>query len=192
MVGPFEAGDSATPLEPQEREGLIPTHVTTCEQLNELEARNILEALSWAFKRKRNIIDENFLRGLHRRMLRKVWRWAGTYRTSERNLGVLPHRIQVDLHALLDNVRYWLDNKTFPPDEIALRLHHGLVLIHPFANGNGRWSRLAADILIVQLGGERFSWGGGDDLQRDREKYVTALKKADAHDFVPLVAFARS
>jgi len=195
VVGPFEADAAGTPLDPQEREGLIPTHVTTREQLNELEAKNILEAIGWAFKRKRNISDEQFLLRLHRRMLRKVWRWAGKYRTTERNLGGLPHEIQVDMHALLDNVRYWMDNKTFPPDELAVRFHHGLVLIHPFANGNGRWSRLAADILIVQSGGERFSWGGGADLQElgeDRDRYIAALKKADEHDFEPLLAFARS
>lgn len=106
MVGPFEADAGGTPLDPQEREGLIPTHVTTREQLNELEAKNILDAIGWAFKRKRNILDESFLLGLHRRMFRKVWRWAGGFRTTERNIGTLPHKIQVDLRALLDNVRY--------------------------------------------------------------------------------------
>ena len=195
MVRPFEADGAGTPLDPQEREGLIPTYVTTREQLNELEARNILEAIGWTFGRKRNVTAEAFLLGLHRRMFRKVWRWAGRYRTTERNLGALPHRIQVDLHAVLDNVRYWIENKTFPPDEIAVRFHHGLVRVHPFANGNGRWSRLAADILIVQSGGDRFSWGGGANLQKigeDRERYIAALKEADNHDFGPLVAFARS
>jgi Fic-DOC domain mobile mystery protein B len=195
MVGPLEAGNDGTSIDPQEREGLIPTHITTREQLNELEAKNILEAIGWAFDRKRNITDETFLLGLHRRMFRKVWRWAGRYRTTERNLGSLPHRIQVDLHAVLDNVRYWIGNETFPPDEIAVRFHHGLVLVHPFANGNGRWSRLAADILIVQLGGDRFSWGAGADLQKvgeDRDRYIASLKLADNHDIRRLLEFARS
>jgi Fic-DOC domain mobile mystery protein B len=195
MVGPFHNDEAGTPLEPQEREGLIPTHITTREQLNELEAKNILEAISWVFERKRDVTSESFLLGLHRRMLDKVWRWAGKYRTTERNLGALPHLIQVDLHALLDNMRYWIEHKTFPSDELAVRFHHGLVVIHPFANGNGRWSRLAADVLIVQLGGARFSWGSGADLQRagaDRDRYIAALREADAHNFEPLVAFARS
>jgi Fic-DOC domain mobile mystery protein B len=195
MVGPFHNDEAGTPLEPQEREGLIPTHITTREQLNELEAKNILEAISWVFERRRDVTSEAFLLGLHRRMLDKVWRWAGKYRTTERNLGALPHRIKVDLHALLDNMRYWIEHKTFPPDELAVRFHHGLVVIHPFANGNGRWSRLAADVLIVQLGGERFSWGSGADLQRagaDRDRYIAALREADAHSFEQLVAFARS
>lgn len=195
MVGPFEANHAGTPLDPQERDGLIPTYVTTREQLNELEAKNILEAITWAFKRKRDITSETFLLGLHRRMLGKVWRWAGRYRTTERNMGVLPHEIQVRLHALLEDVRYWIEHKSYARDEIAIRFHHGLVVIHPFANGNGRWSRLAADILIKQLDGERFSWGGGADLQRpgaDRERYIAALKSADDHNFEPLETFARS
>ena len=195
MVGPFHANDAGTPLAPQERDGLIPTHVTTHEQLNELEAANILQAISWAFARKRNVTDEAFLLGLHRRMLNRVWRWAGKYRVTERNLGVPPYRIQVELMALLDNMRFWIEQGTYPPDELAMRFHHGLVVIHPFANGNGRWSRLAADILIVQQRGVRFSWGSGADLRcmgEDRDRYIAALKAADDHDLVPLVAFARS
>lgn len=194
MVGPFEADQAGTPLDPQERDGLIPTHVTTREQLNELEAKNILKAITWAFKRKRDVTSEAFLLRLHRRMLNKVWRWAGRYRTTERNIGVLPHEIQVRVHALLDDVRYWIGQQSYSPDEIAIRFHHGLVLIHPFANGNGRWSRLATDILVTQLGGERFSWGSGADLRRpgaDRECYIAALRKADNHDFEPLKTFAR-
>ena len=195
MVGPFQADDAGTPLDPHECDGLIPTHITTREQLNELEAENILEAISWAFTRRRNVIDEVFLLGLHRRMLNRVWRWAGEYRRTERNLGVAPYRIQVELIALLDTMRFWIAHRTWPPDELGVRFHHGLVVIHPFANGNGRWSRLAADILVVQQGGARFSWGGSADLRRagnDRDGYIAALKRADNHDFAALIAFARS
>ncbi|HEX4117692.1 MAG TPA: mobile mystery protein B [Rhizomicrobium sp.] len=195
MVGRFHADEAGTPLDPQEREGLIPTYITTREQLNEAEAKNILAAISWAFMRKRDMTDEAFLRGLHRRMLNRVWRWAGKYRKTERNLGVAPHRIPVELRALLDTMGYWLAHETYPPDELAVRFHHGLVVIHPFANGNGRWSRLAADILVVRLGCERFSWGSGVDLRSpgaDRDSYIGALRAADDHDFGPLIAFARS
>jgi Fic-DOC domain mobile mystery protein B len=195
MVGPFHNDEAGTPLEPQERKELIPTHITTREQLNELEAKNILEAISWVFERKRDVTSETFLLGLHRRMLDKVWRWAGKYRMTERNLGVAPHLIQVEIHALFDNMRYWIEHETFPLDELAVRFHHGLVVIHPFANGNGRWSRLAADVLIVQLGGKRFSWGSGANLQHagaDRERYIANLREADNHNFTPLTAFARS
>lgn len=192
MSGPFDADDHATPLTPAEHEGLIPTHVTLRRELNELEQQNILEADQWAFQRKRRVVDEAFLRGLHRRMYGRVWRWAGKYRTSERNLGVPSYRIEVELRQFLDDVGYWIVHETFASDEIAVRFHHRLVFIHPFANGNGRWSRLAADLLIVQLGGMRFGWGRSNlqNAGEVRRVYIAALRAADAHDFAPLIAFA--
>jgi Fic-DOC domain mobile mystery protein B len=190
----FDADDGATPLGPDERNGLIPTHVTLRGELNELEQRNILEADRWAFARKRNVLNEPFLRGLHRRMFNRVWRWAGKYRTSERNLGIASYRIQTELRQIIDDARYWVDHQTFPPDELAVRFHHRLVFVHPFPNGNGRWSRLAADISVVQLGGFRFTWGRTNlqPASEFRRVYIDALHAADNHDIGPLVAFARS
>jgi Fic-DOC domain mobile mystery protein B len=194
MTGPFEADDAATPLTPADRNGLIPTHVTTKGELNELEQKNIVEANGWVFERKRNVLDEAFLRGLHRRMFNQVWRWAGDYRTTEVDLGVAPHLIQPQLIQSIDDARYWIKLKSYEPDELAVRFHHKAVLVHPFPNGNGRWSRLAADLLITEQGGRRFSWGGGN-LQRAggaRDTYIAALKAADNHDLAPLIAFAGS
>ncbi|MBL8552832.1 MAG: mobile mystery protein B [Phenylobacterium sp.] len=192
----FETDDEAnTPLTPEGRQGLIPTYITTRAELNEAEQENIAEADRWAFSRKRaDVVDVDFLMALHRRMLRKVWRWAGVQRTTELNIGVAPHAIAVDLHTLVGDVRYWIDHQTFPPDEIAVRFHHRLVAIHPFPNGNGRHARLAADLLIVQLGGHRFSWGRANlvEAAKTRNDYVRALQAADAHDIAPLLAFARS
>jgi len=195
MTGdPFEAGDNATPLAPEERIGLIPSHVTLKGELNELELQNILEADQWAFSRKRNVLSEPFLRGLHRRMFHRVWKWAGRYRKTERNIGIESWRVEPELRQLLSDVGYWIDHKSFPPDEIAVRFHHRLVSIHPFPNGNGRWSRLAADLLIVQMGGKRFSWGRAtlQNAGDTRRAYIEALKAADRHDIAPLVLFARS
>jgi len=194
MIGPFDADDDATPITPEERNGLIPTHVTLRHELNELEQQNILDADQWAFARKRNVLDESFLRGLHRRMFGRVWRWAGDYRTSERNFGIESYRIQPELRQLLDDARYWVENNTYAPDEIAVRFHHRLVSIHPFPNGNGRWSRMAADLLIVRLEGARFTWGSAN-LQAAgdmRRAYIDALHAADDHDIRPLLTFARS
>lgn len=192
----FEADDEAnTPLTPAGRQGLIPTYITTRAELNEAEQENIAEADRWAFSRKRgDVVDIDFLMALHRRMLRRVWRWAGAQRTTELNIGVAPHAIAVDLHTLVGDVRYWIEHKTFPPDEIAVRFHHRLVAIHPFPNGNGRHARLAADLLIMQLGGKRFSWGRANLIEaaKTRSDYVRALQAADAHDIAPLLAFARS
>jgi Fic-DOC domain mobile mystery protein B len=188
------ADDHATPLSPEEREDLIPTHITLRSELNELEQQNIATANRWAFGRRKVATRESFLKSLHRRMFERVWRWAGKFRTTERNLGVAPHLIEVSLRQVLDDVRYWVENNTYPPDELAVRFHHRLVSVHPFPNGNGRWSRLAADVLIVQLSGQRFTWGGADlqSAGAARATYIAALRAADNHDLGPLVAFARS
>jgi Fic-DOC domain mobile mystery protein B len=194
MTDPFHVDDHATPLTPAERDGLIPTHVTLRGELNELEQQNIAEADSWAFARKRGVLGEPFLRGLHRRMFNRVWRWAGEYRKSDRNLGVKPHLLQPELRQAIDDAQYWVDHKSYAPDELAVRFHHRLVVVHPFPNGNGRWSRLAADLLIVRQGGSRFTWGRAN-LQTAgnvRQAYIDALLAADNHDFTPLTAFARS
>jgi Fic-DOC domain mobile mystery protein B len=194
MTDLYGDDDHATPLTPQERKELIPTHITLRSELNELEQQNIAAAARWAFGRRHVPTRESFLKSLHRRMFMRVWRWAGEYRTTERNLGVKPHMVEVSLHDVLNDVRYWVEHKTYPPDELAARFHHRLVSVHPFPNGNGRWSRLAADVLIRQLDGQRFSWGGAD-LQKAgtaRAVYIAALRAADNHDLGPLVTFARS
>jgi Fic-DOC domain mobile mystery protein B len=193
MSGPLDEAD-ATPLTPEEREGLIPSHVTLRSELNALEQQNILEADAWASSRRWNPVSEPFGRNLHRRMFRDVWRWAGIYRTSEKSIGVEWPLIQPRLYEALEQTRFWMEHKTFPPDEIAVRFHHALVLIHPFPNGNGRWSRLMADILVVKLGQKRFTWGGRALRAADetRHAYIAALKAADNHDLAALFAFARS
>ena len=186
--------DAATPLTPEERQDLIPSYITTRDQLNEVEQLGIAEADRWAFSRKRDVLDERFLLSLHKRMFGGVWKWAGSIRTTPRNIGVEAYQIAVDLRQLLDDVRYWVGHATFPPDEIALRFHTRLTWIHPFPNGNGRHARLAADLLMVALGGERFTWGGGVlvDPATMRKTYVDAVRSGDNHDFAPLLAFARS
>lgn len=186
--------DAATPLTPDERAQLIPTYITTRAQLNEAEQANIADADLWAFRRKRDVLDEAFLLNLHKRMLNGVWKWAGSFRQTERNIGIQAYRLGVELRQLLDDVRYWVEHQTFSPDEIAVRFHHRLVFIHPFPNGNGRHARLAADLLAVQLGQKRFSWGSANLVTADetRATYAAALKAADAHDIGPLLAFGRS
>lgn len=192
----FDADDDAnTPITPEEREGLIPTYVTTRRELNEAEQININNGDRWAFARKkRSILDEGFLLRLHKEMLGKVWRWAGKYRTTDRNIGVDRWQIEPELRGLLNDVRYWIEHQTYSPDEITARFHHRLVSIHPFPNGNGRHARLAADLLALQLGIPRFTWGSANLVEEaeTRRRYVAALRAADAHDIEPLLAFARS
>ena len=194
----FQEPADATPLEPEERQELIPSWITSQHDLNLAEQDNIIKAVAWARKRRRTHLDEilsaQFARSLHKRMFGQVWRWAGQYRTSERNIGVDAWRIAAEVSALLDDARCWAAQGTYPPDQIAIRLHHRLVFIHPFPNGNGRHARLLADMLIERLGGKVFSWGGGQlqSTSELRARYIAALRAADAHDIVPLSKFARS
>jgi Fic-DOC domain mobile mystery protein B len=190
----FEGPDDATPLAPEEMRDLIPAHIAYRRELNEAEQENIARAQDWALGRNRDPLSEKFVKDLHRRMLSDVWRWAGKFRTSERNIGIAHREIPVALRQLLDDTRARIEYKTYPPDEIAVRFHHRLVQIHSFPNGNGRHARLIADLLVMRLGRERFSWGR--DSLRDagvmRQRYIAALQAADNHDIAPLLAFARA
>ncbi len=192
----FEYPIGATPLDPNEANGLKLSHITTQAELNRWEQENIGEALVWIGKRRRtDILTMEFLKALHLRMYGKVWRWAGEFRTTEKNIGVNYKTILLRTAELLDTVRFWIDHKTFPPDEIAYRFHHQLVLIHVFPNGNGRHSRLMADLLLEEtLGVKRFSWGSTDLIAQSdiRSRYIAALKKADSHDYTDLANFVRS
>jgi Fic-DOC domain mobile mystery protein B len=193
--GDGEPGDdAATPLTQEERAGLIPSYITLKQELNEAEQIGIADADRWAFRRRRDVLSEQFLLDLHRRMFGDIWRWAGKFRESPRNIGVDHWAISVELRQLLDDVRVWITERTYPPDEIAVRFHHRLVLVHPFPNGNGRHARLAADLLAWSLGQEHFSWARSDlaSASETRKRYVAALRLADRHDMGPLLAFARS
>ena len=194
MDGLFEQPDDATPLTPEEQRNLIPAHIAYRRELNEAEQENIARAQDWALARRRDPLSEKFVTDLHKQMLGDVWRWAGKFRTSERNLGIPFYEIPVAVRQLLDDVKAWIEHKAYPTDEIAVRFHHRLVQIHPFPNGNGRHSRLIADLLVMRLGGERFSWGSANlQVAGDmRGRYIAALKAADNHDIGPLLAFARS
>lgn len=194
MSALFEEPDNATPLTPEERHQLIPAHIAYRSELNEAEQDNIGRAQDWALGRRRDLLTEQFVKDLHRRMLGDVWRWAGTFRKSERNLGIPHYEIPVALSQLLDDSRAWIDQKAYPPDEIAVRFHHRLVQIHAFPNGNGRHARLMADLLVMSLGGERLSWGSANlqDASEVRRRFMAALRAGDNHDMGPLLAFARS
>jgi Fic-DOC domain mobile mystery protein B len=189
-----EHDDASTPLSVEELEGLIPSYITLRSELNEAEQASILEAEEWAFKRKRDVLTEKLLNDLHKRMFGRVWKWAGQHSHIGKNIGVDAYRIPVELRQLLDDVRFWIKNDTYQPDEIATRFHHKLVWIHIFPNGNGRHARLATDLLLTALGRPRFTWGRENlvDANETRQAYVDALRAADQHDYGPLLAFVRS
>lgn len=185
----------ATPLGPAEIAGLRQAWITTRADLDEAEQANIAAGLVWASRtRRRDLLSESFICALHRAMFGEVWRWAGKYRNREANIGVLPHGIPVALRECLDTARYWLENRPFPEDEIAVRVHHRLVQIHPFPNGNGRHTRLMADLVAEQLGRPVFTWGRSSLVEAGptRTAYIAALRDADSQNIGPLLAFARN
>lgn len=191
----LDRGDDAnTPLTDEEREQLIPSYITLRHELNEAEQMNIGAGLRWADARRRDILDRAFLSELHQRMFGDVWRWAGRYRTTARNIGVEAYQIAAEVQHAVDDARYWVEHATYPSDEIAVRFSHRLVAIHPFPNGNGRFSRLAGDLLAQQLAEPPFTWGRVNLVTagETRARYVEALRAADNHDIEPLLLFARS
>lgn len=185
----------ATPIDPDEAAGLLPKHIASQADLNAWEEANILNAEAWVFRQKRREpLVEGFVRDLHRNMFSKTWRWAGTFRNSNKNIGVDWTQITVKLRNLLDNTQYQRDSGVFAPDELAIRFHHQLVCVHPFPNGNGRHARLMADLLATRLGAARFSWGSNTLVQagQARTQYLHTLRMADQGNIEPLLLFARS
>ncbi len=190
----FNYPSGSTPLELEELADLIPFHINTQEELNAWEEKNILAGQQWALKQK-EIISVLFFQKLHERMFDQTWKWAGKFRISAKSIGIDWYLISSELKKLCDDVNHQLEYETFSKDEIAIRFHHRLVWVHPFPNGNGRHARLMADLLIMQQGLSRFSWGMHRDLYASsatRRQYIEALQCADRGNYSKLITFART
>ncbi len=194
----FEYINGQTPIDEDEKQDLLIKTVSTQAELNEFEQQNIEEAIQWVLGRRLNaetILKDSFVRNLHKRMFGKVWAWAGDYRKTNKNFGVDKWQIPTELKALCDDTLFWIKNKTFVPDEIAIRFKHRIVCIHCFPNGNGRHSRLMGDIIIEKVfKKDVFSWGAGNLVEKGdaRNRYIHAVRKADNGDFSDLLDFSRS
>lgn len=185
--------EGATPLDPNELGGLKHKHITTQAELDELEQANIASGLRWLARMRRDVLTDAFAVELHRRLFGEVWNWAGGFRRTGKNIGVDTAQIAVQLRGVMEDARHWADNGVYRPVEMAARLHHRLVWVHPFTNGNGRHARIMADVVLDRIyGSAPIDWTEGADLQRMNERrtvYIAALKAADNHDFAPLLAF---
>ena len=189
--------EGQTPLDEDEKRDLIPSIVGR-EDLDAFEQENILEARKWVMQKsvlsRQDIFTEKFILNLHKRMYGHVWKWAGTYRKTNKNIGVEAYQVPTELYQLLGDARYWMEHRTYFITDLAIIIHHRLVKIHLFPNGNGRHARLCADVIIAKHGGEKLSWGGNSDLTKPdeiRKRYIAALREADAGDYEPLLKFAR-
>ena len=189
--------EGQTPLDEDEKEGILIPTITTRGELDEFEQLGVEKAIEWTMKRKfglEQILTEEFVKELHKKMFADIWKWAGQFRTTNKNLGVDKSQIPIELKKLLDDCRYWIDHKVFIEDEIAVRFSHRIVTIHPFANGNGRHSRLIADILVSHgFGRPHFSWGSINLTAKGtaRSAYLKVLRAADENNYQFLIKFAR-
>lgn len=197
LVGAHAPG--ATPLRPEDIRGLKLPHITTYPDLNEAEAANIILGQEWGLRARAthpdSIVTHTYLQRLHKKMYGEVWEWAGVYRTHNTNIGSEYPLIRADLQTLFDDVQDWLAHTRFQPDELAVRVHHRVVKIHPFANGNGRHARMIADLLLMRhFKRERLAWGGGSlgNTDRNRPSYIAALQDADRNHYAPLLTLARA
>lgn len=189
---------SQTPLEDDEKEGLLISSVTTREELDQIEQLHIEKTIVWLVHKKLSkdrILSEEFIKFLHKKMFGEIWSWGGTFRNTDKNLGINWTRVGVELKKLLDDTGYWIEHQVYEPDEIAIRFKHKLVKIHCFPNGNGRHSRLMADVIIEKIYGcQVFSWKQSRLIRSDviRREYIQAIHKADQGIIEPLINFARS
>jgi Fic-DOC domain mobile mystery protein B len=197
LDGPNPFG--ATPLTPEDVEGLLPTWVATRADLNLAEQTNIEHAVRWAFVGRKpvshveDLLTPQFSDRLHKRMFDEVWAWAGKRRRRITDIGVDPTEIATLMKLALDDAVFWHANEVYPPDELAVRIHHRLVCVHPYPNGNGRQTRMMADLYLHVTGRPRLTWGGGVPIDApgvDRSRYIRALLAANGGDIEPLLAFA--
>jgi len=187
-----------TPLNEEEKDGLKIKSITTQGELDEFEQLNIEKAVEWTIHtnlKSDRILTEKFVKDLHKKMYGNVWKWAGEFRKSDKNIGVKWIQIGIELKNLIDDTKYWIANNTFSPEEISIRFKHRIVAIHCFPNGNGRHSRMMADIIIESIfNKELFSWHNSNMINADktRKEYIAALRKADDGNINPLIEFARN
>lgn len=191
-------GEGQTPLDEDEKEGLKIKTITTQGELDEFEQLNIENAVEWTIHsniKSDKILTEEFVKDLHRRMYGEVWKWAGKFRKTEKNIGIPWTQISVSLKTLLDDTKYWIENETYSVEETAIRFKHRIVSIHCFPNGNGRHSRLMADIIMESIfKGENFTWHQSNMVRADetRKEYINSLKEADKGNINPLIEFAKN
>ncbi|MCF6245580.1 MAG: mobile mystery protein B [Sulfurovum sp.] len=166
----------------------------TMDEIYFYEAQNITQAtlkyLSLTPDKKLAPFSLAWFLVLHQEMFGDVWEWAGKLRQVELSIGVKAYMVSTQMQKLVDDLAYWEEHKSFDVIETASRIHHRAVQIHPFLNGNGRWSRMLANIYLKQNGLQPTKWN--EDLlsktNLHRDDYIKALKKADSGDYSDLIA----
>ncbi len=189
MIHSTKPIDDATPLDDISGLKLPSDKVYTIKEIYVAEANNIalatIKYLSAPPSKKVAPFSYGWLSELHKEMFGNVWDWAGKFRQVELSIGIKAYQVPTALKELVDDIAYWKTNKTFDIYEITTRIHHRAVQIHPFQNGNGRWSRMLANIYLRQNNSMPVKWQE-DLLSKEnpkRDEYIQALKDADNGDY---------
>lgn len=189
--------DNATPLDDISGLKLPSDKVYTLKEIYVAEANNIalatLKYLSAPPSKKVAPFSYEWLSTLHEEMFGKVWEWAGKFRHVELSIGIKAYKVPVALKELSNDIAYWEAHRTFDIYETAARIHHRAVHIHPFQNGNGRWSRMLANIYLRQNGSMPVKWQEDllSNVNPKRDEYIHALKEADNGDYTKLIEMHR-
>ncbi len=193
MIDSTKPIDDATPLDDVSGLKLPKDRSYSLKEIYEKEAQNIAKAtiryLSAPPSKKEAPFTYIWMMDLHEEMFGDVWDWAGKLRKIELSIGIKAYLVPMELKNLCDDIAYWDKNKTYDVFETAARIHHRAVQIHPFQNGNGRWSRMLANIYLRQHGKMPVRWQE-DLLAKEnpkRSEYIAALKKADDRDYEDLI-----
>jgi Fic family protein len=158
-----------------------------------LEAKNHTEALAFVFDlvdmEKQHTFSEKLIRTLHQLVVLDTEReWAGKYRTSNVLITGTDHKPPeaIEVAGLMGALIDWMrkEKTKLHLVELSALLHHRLVHIHPFFDGNGRTARLAMNVFLLQNGYPLVII-----LKNDRKKYYRVLALADKGEYEPLVTF---
>jgi len=189
----FNDRDGHTVLSALERKGIKLSHLTNMAELDEAEQVNINQGLLWLEGQKGNsYLHETFMLKLHKKLFGEVWKWAGAYRKSEKNIGVEAWRVPTEVHKWIDDVEYWVDHQSYDWPELVAHFHHRLVSIHPFPNGNGRFSRIFTNYFCLRNDKPQPTWLYWLPPRERRAIYIKALQQGDQRNFSPLIEFFSS
>jgi Fic-DOC domain mobile mystery protein B len=193
MIHSTKSIDDATPLDDISGLKLPSSKIYSLKEIYIAEANNIalatIKYLSASPSKKIAPFSYEWLSSLHEEMFGNVWNWAGKFRKVELSIGIKAYKVPTALKDLADDIAFWDKNKTFDIYETATRIHHRAVQIHPFKNGNGRWSRMLANIYLRQNNSMPVKWQE-DLLSKEnpkRDEYIKALKNADNGDYTSLI-----
>ncbi|WP_067655615.1 Fic family protein [Nocardia harenae] len=189
----FAPGYGQTPLTDDEAEMLVPAvrqliegsggkaAVYDLEQaIQEEVAEELIGAVFEGTLLLDDLLTDYFVRDLHQRLYKDIWQWAGTFRRRELNIGVAPEQIAVELRTSLDSIEYrWNHTSDWTSRQLGIAVHAETVRIHPFTDGNGRTTRLLADLVYAAVqdseSPELYDW------ELDKQQYIHLLREYDGH-----------